>query len=94
MSTRKIKHLGLVSTMSEIRENWHILHLRALVKRHIRQCNVCKVFANITAPLPKFCTEASRPFEYTGVDFAVPMTYKVGKKKMERHISSFLHVLQ
>ena len=83
----RINHLGLVSTMSEIRENWHILHLRALVKRYIRQCNVCKVFttkpfdANITAPLPKFRTEASRPFEYTGVDFAGPITYKVNKKE-------------
>ena len=83
----KVKHLGLVSTMAAIRENWHILHLRTLAKRHIRNCNICKVFstkpygANLTAPLPKFRTEVSRPFEFTGVDFAGPILYKIGKKE-------------
>ena len=83
----KVKHLGLVSTMAAIRENWHILHLRTLAKRHICNCNICKVFstkpygATLTAPLPTFRTEASRPFEFTGVDFAGPILYKVGKKE-------------
>ena len=86
----KVKHLGLVSTMAEIRESWHILHLRTLAKRHIRNGNICKVCsnkpygANLTAPLPKFRTEVSRPFELIGVDFAGTILYKIGKKKEEK----------
>ena len=81
------KHFGLASTMAAIRENWHILNIRSLVKRYIRNCNICKVFstkpygANLTAPMPKFRTEQSRPFEFTGVDFAGPIIYKIGKKE-------------
>ena len=83
----KIEHFGLSSTMAAVRENWHILNLRSLVKRYIRNCNICKVFstkpygANLTAPMPRFRTEQSRPFEFTGVDFAGPIIYKVGKKE-------------
>ena len=83
----RIKHFGLASTMAAIRENWHILNMRSLVKRYIRNCNICKVFstkpygANLTAPMPKFRTEQSRPFEFTGVDFAGPIIYKIGKKE-------------
>ena len=41
----KVMHLGIASTMAEIRRNWWIPRLRSLVKKHIRDCNVCKVFA-------------------------------------------------
>ena len=71
--------------MAAIRESWHILNLRSLVKRNIRSCSICKMFstkpygANLTAVLPRFRTEQSRTFEFTGVDFAGPIIYKVGK---------------
>ena len=58
------------------------MNLRSLVKSN---CNICKVFstkpyrANLTAKMPKFRTEQRRPFEFTKVDFAWPIIYKVGK---------------
>ena len=37
--------------------------------------------ATATAPLPEYHTEASRPFQHTGVDFAGPLRYKITKKE-------------
>jgi hypothetical protein len=76
-----VMHLGIASTIAEIRRKWWIPHLRSLVKRHIQDCNVCKVFAakllkpSTTASLPSFRLEAVRPFQHTGVDFAGPLIY-------------------
>ena len=62
---QKIGHLSVASTMATLKEKWYMIHMTAQVKKQIRQCNVCKVFStkpfkgNITAPLPKFCTEVS-----------------------------------
>ena len=73
----RMMHLGTASTMAAIREQWWIPKLRSLVKRTIRDCNICKLFAakpfqgGATAPLPTFRTEVSRPFQHTGVDFAL-----------------------
>ena len=78
----KVVHLGIASTMAEIRENWWIPRLSSLIKRHIHNCNVCKVFAikplvpSTTASLPNFRLEAVRPFQHTGVDFAGPLVYR------------------
>ena len=79
--------MGVANTMAAIRKKWWIPRLRSLVKKQIRECNVCKVFASspygatATAPLPEFRTEASRLFQHTGVDFAGPLRYKINKKE-------------
>jgi hypothetical protein len=86
-SHEEAMHLGVASTMSLIRENWWIPHLRSKVKKVIGNCNVCKVFstkpytAPATSQLPEFRTTPGRPFETTGVDFAGPLIYKVTKKE-------------
>ena len=61
--------------------------MRAKVKKVIKNCNICKVYStkpyglpSISA-LPEYRTEGSRPFEVTGVDFARPFLYKVGKRE-------------
>ena len=80
-------HLGVANTMASVRENWWIPKLRAKVKKVIKNCKICKVYsikpyglASISA-LPEYRTEESRPFEETGVDFAIPFLFKVGKKE-------------
>ncbi len=86
-SHEEAMHLGVASTMSLIRENWWIPHLRSKVKKVIGNCNACKVFstkpytAPATSQLPEFRTTPGRPFEATGVDFAGPLIYKVTKKE-------------
>ena len=77
----QIKHLGIASMMAALREDWWIPRLRSLVKKETKQCNACKVFATKsygareTAPLPKFRTDVSRPFQGTAMDFSGPLTY-------------------
>ena len=83
----EIKHLGVANTLAEIRKEWWIPKLRSKVKKMVNTCNVCKVFstkpygATATADMPQFRVEASRPFETTGVDFAGPIAFKIGKKE-------------
>ena len=80
-------HLGVANTMASVREDWWIPKLTAKVKKVIKNCNICKVY--FTKPyglpsisgLPEYRTEGSRPFEVTGVEFARPFLYKVGKKE-------------
>ena len=80
-------HLGTAGTMAEVRNDWWIPHLRAKVKKVVKKCNTCKVFRvkpygnPVTADMPKFRTEAGKPFETTGVDFAGPLHYKISKKE-------------
>ena len=87
----QVMHLGVASTMASVRESWWIPKLRARVKKTIKRCNVCKVFstrpyeAPPTSALPEYRTEGSRPFEVTGVDFARPLSYRVGKEELGKY---------
>ena len=73
--------------MASIRENWWVPQLRSKVKKAIKKCNVCKIYSAkpygppATLQLPEFRTEAGRPFEVTGVDFAGPLVHKIRKKE-------------
>ena len=71
--------MGVANTIAALTEIWWIPKMRSLVKKVIRNCNVCKVFSakpfgnQETAPLPLFRTTMSLPFQRTGVDFAGPL---------------------
>ena len=73
--------------MAAVRETWWILKLREKVKKAIHKCNVCRLYstkpfeAQVTAEMPTFRTEGSRPFEVTGLDFAGPLYYRVLKNE-------------
>ena len=66
---KKVMHMGVANTMGVLREIWWIPKMRSLVKKVIRNWNVCKVFSakplgnQETAPLPLFCTTMSLPFQ-------------------------------
>ena len=57
------------------------------VDKVVKNCNICKAYSTkpygvpSTSALPEYRTEGSRPFEVTGVDFARPLLYEVGKKE-------------
>jgi len=85
---RQVMHMGVASTMGALRGTWWIPKMRTMVKKEIRNCNVCKVFtakpfdAPETAALPTFRTVQSLPFQYTGVDFIGPLKCKrIGGKE-------------
>ena len=81
----QIMHLGVSNTMAAVRETWWIPKLHEKVKKAIHKCNVCRLYstkpfgAQVTAEMPSFRTEGSRPFEVTGLDFAGPLYYRVSK---------------
>ena len=54
----QVKHLGIANTMAALREECWIPRLRALVKKLIRRCNVCKVFA--AKPLDRIVEELNQ----------------------------------
>ena len=64
-------------------------------EKQTRQCNICKVFStkpfkgNTTAPLPKFHTEVSRPFQYSGVDFCGSIVYRENKEEAKAYVIIF-----
>ena len=70
-----------------MREKFWVPKLRALTKKLIRDCTVCKRYRwkpLSTSPilesrLPLFRTELSDPFVVTGGDFAGPVYYKITK---------------
>ena len=83
----QIMHLGVSNTMAAVRETWWIPKLREKAKKAIHKCNVCRLYstkpfeAQVTAEMPSFRTERSRPLEVTGLDFAGPLYYRVSKNQ-------------
>ena len=83
----QMMHGGVSTTMCRIREKFWIPKLRALTKKVIRNCNICKRYRKkpvstscaINSTLPVFRVELSDPFAVTGVDFAGPVHYKIKK---------------
>lgn len=81
--------------MAKIRKEWWIPKLRSKVKKIVNTCNVCKVFktkpyrATARADKPQFRVEASRPFDTTGVNFAVPIALKLTKEQGKCYILLF-----
>ena len=74
-------HGGVGFTMTEVRRQYWIPHLRRMSKGVIHRCHGCKRFHAIAfakpkeANLPKDRTQGQRPFQVIGVDFAGPFTY-------------------
>ena len=83
-------HGGVQSMMGQIREKFWIPQLRRLVKTVRYRCSKCKgQRAKVSLPkgisvLPTFRTQLSEPFYTTGVDFAGPLYYKVGKGNTQK----------
>ena len=80
-------HLGVSNIMTAVRETWWIPKLREKVNKAIHKCDVCRLYptkpfeAQVTAKMPSFRTEGSRPFEVTGLDFAGPVYYRILKNE-------------
>ena len=92
-------HRGVALTMTDVRERYWVPRLRQLVKKLRFHCVGCKRFQakafNKPPPgiLPKERTEAVRPFQVVGVDYAGPIRYKAGKGKEGNHMFCYLHAV-
>ena len=75
----RVKHGGVKATLTELRSRYWIVKGRNLVRRILHKCVICRRFQNKpycpppAPPLPSFRVRESRPFSFTGVNFAGPL---------------------
>ncbi|XP_060861782.1 uncharacterized protein LOC132938783 [Metopolophium dirhodum] len=79
----KLLHCGPQLLLAEIRQRYWPLSGRLLARSTVRRCVKCvrskpTFQIPIMAPLPKERVQCSRPFTYTGVDFAGPLIIRSG----------------
>lgn len=73
-----LKHAGVHTLMSTIRNSYWIIGLRQIAKRVCRECVACKRFdsrpcSQPAPPLPELRVKSSFPFAITGLDYAGPL---------------------
>eukprot|EP00795_Rhopilema_esculentum_P004932 gene4932-21272_t len=94
-SHRRVLHMGVASTLAEIRSRFWVPKGRQEVKKMIRSCNHCKRYSAkpyeqpATAPIPDFRVTPGYAFLTTGVDFAGPFYCKDGRRQKKTYITLF-----
>ncbi|KAK4324412.1 hypothetical protein Pmani_004972 [Petrolisthes manimaculis] len=73
-----LKHAGVHTLMSTIRNSYWIIGLRQMAKRICRECVACKRFDSRpcnqpSPPLPELRVKPTFPFAITGLDYAGPL---------------------
>ncbi|XP_058451241.1 uncharacterized protein LOC131430355 [Malaya genurostris] len=92
---RKYHHANNETVVNEIRQKFYIPHLRTMVRKIARECQMCKIrkcqpLNPIMAPLPAArLTAFIRPFSYIGLDFFGPMLVKIGRSNVKRWVALF-----
>ena len=78
----RVLHNGVKDTLTELRSQFWVMRRRAVVKRILSECYLCRrhegrsYFVPPPPPLPAFRVQESPPFTGTGVDFAGPLYVK------------------
>ncbi|XP_066940953.1 uncharacterized protein [Macrobrachium rosenbergii] len=73
-----LKHSGVSTLVSTLRNGYWIVRLRRIAKTVCRECVTCrrydsKVCSQPVAPLPELRVKSAPPFSVTGLDFAGPL---------------------
>ena len=90
-----VGHGGVTRTLAEVPSKYWIIKGRQVVRKIIKGCRRCKRFLvkrlqdNQTSQLPSFRVNQSRPFQYTGVDFAGPLHIRNSKEEEKAYITLF-----
>ncbi|XP_058451844.1 uncharacterized protein LOC131430702 [Malaya genurostris] len=92
---RKYLHGNSETVLNEIKQRFHISHLRAAVRRQVKACVLCRIkgarpAVPRMAPLPKARLRSfERPFSYVGVDYFGPILVKLGRSCVKRWVAVF-----
>ncbi|XP_055542695.1 uncharacterized protein LOC129728288 [Wyeomyia smithii] len=92
---RKYHHGNTETVVNEVRQQYYIPKLRAVVRTVIRNCQWCKVRKTQPrtprmAPLPYVrLASFTRPFSYVGLDLFGPLLVKVGRSSAKRWVALF-----
>ncbi|XP_062713510.1 uncharacterized protein LOC134290392 [Aedes albopictus] len=92
---RRYLHGNNETVHNEMRQQYYISGLRALIRKTSRGCQVCKIKKAIPqppimAPLPRVrLTPFVRAFTYVGVDYFGPLEVKVGRSIVKRWAALF-----
>ena len=79
-------HTGCAQTLSLIRQKYWIPQGRAVVKRVLKGCTICRRYEGgpyrmpLMPPIPVERVSVSAPFSYTGVDYFGPLYMKTKKE--------------
>ena len=90
-----VGHGVVARTLAEVRSKYWIIKGWQVVRKIIKGCRRCKRFLvkrlqdNQQSQLPSFRVNQSRPFQYTGVDFAGPLCIRNGKEEEKGYITLF-----
>ena len=73
-----LKHAGVSTIVSTLRNGYWIIQLRKIAKAVCRECVTCrrcdsKACSQPVAPLPELRVKSAPPFTVTGLDFAGPL---------------------
>jgi hypothetical protein len=91
-------HGGIELTKALIRQNYWIVKLTGQVTKELNNCIICKKYKakisqQIMGNLPEVRIRPSRPFTHTGVDYAGPITLRMGvrgQKMTKGYIAIFV----
>nr|XP_049467061.1 uncharacterized protein LOC125908380 [Anopheles coluzzii] len=92
---RLYRHANNETVTNELRQQFQIPKLRALVTKTVKNCVFCKIRRSLPqvppmAPLPKErLTPFVRPFSYVGLDYFGPVLVKRGRSNEKRWIALF-----
>ena len=91
----KVLHLGVSTTLAEVRQKYWVPKGRPVVKKILKNCQRCKILSAkplpsaATSALPECRVKSGHAFETIGVDFAGPLYYSNGRKTIKAYIFLF-----
>jgi len=93
----RLHHAGPQLLTASLRENYWVPRIRRVVKTVIYKCLTCHKFKVQATPqlmgeLPSTRVQSSRPFRTTGVDYAGPITLRMGTPRSKVIIKGYIAI--
>ncbi|XP_058810947.1 uncharacterized protein LOC131675818 [Topomyia yanbarensis] len=94
---RKFQHANSETVVNELRQIYYVPRLRAVVRKVVYRCNVCKLrravprIPRMASLPPTRLATYTRPFTYVGLDLFGPLMVKIGRSTAKRWIALFTY---